>query len=156
MTVPAPREPRAVQPMDVFDRLDQMFEDWTRRLPFRMPTRLGREPAMSMAIHLDEYREGNELHVRAELPGVDPERDVSVTVTDHDLQIEAERREEEKAEGKGFIRRELRYGRLSRMLRLPEGVSDSDVSATYHDGILDITVTLPEAATPTKIPVSKS
>jgi len=37
------------------------------------------------------------------------------------LHIEAERREEEKDEGKGYLRREVRHGSFSRSLPLPPG-----------------------------------
>ena len=72
--------------------------------------------------------------VRADLPGIDPEKDVELTVSDGMLHIRAERREEEKREEKGYLRQELRYGSLSRTLPLPEGVTESDITATYKDG----------------------
>jgi hypothetical protein len=52
------------------------------------------------------------------------------------LHIEAESRQEEKREEKGYLRREVRYGPLSRSLPLPEGVTEADITANYKDGVL--------------------
>ena len=52
-------------------------------------------------IHVEEYREDGTLVARADLPGIDPDKDVELTISQGMLHIEAERREEEKREGKG-------------------------------------------------------
>jgi HSP20 family protein len=148
-----------VEPVDVFSRLDKMFDEWTRSWPLyggfeaRWP-RLGAE-----VIRVDEYREGSTVVIRAELPGIDPDEDVELTLAEGMLRIEAQRRTEETEEEKGYVRRELRYGSFARTLPLPEGVSDSDISASYQDGILEIRIALPEAAKPPEpkqVPVSRS
>ncbi|MCW2934688.1 MAG: Hsp20/alpha crystallin family protein [Actinomycetia bacterium] len=50
--------------------------------------------------------------VRADLPGIDPDKDVEVTVSDGMLRIDAERRVEEKREEKGYLHQEgaRKYG----------------------------------------------
>jgi HSP20 family protein len=149
-----------VEPRGVSDQLDRVFDEWTHLLPFRLfePLRLPALPERALEaealIRVEEYQEGDELIVRAEVPGVDVEKDVDVTVSDHRLHIEAQRREEEQAERKGFVHRELRYGRFVRDLQLPEGVTESDVSATYTDGILEIRVHVPQGTPPTRIPIT--
>jgi HSP20 family protein len=149
-----------VEPRGVSDQLERMFDEWTHLLPFRLfeplrlPSLLERALEAEALIRVEEYREGDELVVRAEVPGVEVDKDVEVTVSDHRLHIEAQRREEEQAEGKGFVRRELRYGRFVRDLQLPEGVTESDVSATYTDGILEIRVHVPQSTPPTRIPIT--
>ena len=73
--------------------------------------------------------------------------------------ISAERRIEKDAEDKGYTRHELRYGRFTRMLPLPEGATASDIAAAYKDGILEIRVPVPQQPTPgepTRIAISKS
>lgn len=146
------REPRELERLDVFDRFDRLFDDWTKVLPFRR----GREWETGDLIRVDEFHEDGTLVVRAELPGIDPEKDVELTVSDGMLRIEAERREEEKAEEKGYLRRELRVGSFARTLPLPEGVSEADIEADYKDGILEIRVPVPEPAPATKVPVTRS
>ncbi|HEX5366220.1 MAG TPA: Hsp20/alpha crystallin family protein [Acidimicrobiales bacterium] len=149
------REPRAGESTDLFDRFDRMFDEWTRELPFRWPLFAGREASSAM-IPVDEFQDGGDLVVRAELPGVDPEKDVEVTVADHSLHIKAERREEDTVKDKGYVRREVRYGTLSRTLPLPEGVSESDINANYRDGVLEIRIPTPQGEAARKIPIAKT
>ena len=135
------------------DPVERLFGD----LPtwMRWPTRVW--PTEDF-VRVDEYREDSTLVVRAEMPGIDPDKDVEVTLSDEVLHIGAERREEKKDEGRDYYRRELRYGSFSRDLPLPQGVKESDVKASYRDGILEIRVSLPKAElerAPAKVPVTK-
>lgn len=147
---------RENKPVDVFDRFDRMFDEWMKGLPFRRPAPLGREWTGEDIIRVDEYREDGNLVVRAAIPGIDPDKDVELTVSDGMLHIEAERHEEREIEEKGYLRHEIRTGSFSRSLPLPESVSESDVSASYKDGILEIHVPSPEPTPPKKIAVSKA
>jgi HSP20 family protein len=92
-----------------------------------------------MLPRVEEFVEGNEMVVRAELPGIDPERDVEITVNDNSLRIRAERREEQRDESEGY-RTEFFYGLFERILPLPAGVDEEQVRATYRDGILEVRV----------------
>jgi HSP20 family protein len=99
------------------------------------------------------------LVVEAELPGIDPAKDVEVTVSDGMLHIAAERREEERSDDEGVVRHELRYASFARTMPLPDGVTEADVKASYKDGVLEIRVPAPEAAAEpatavTKVPVT--
>jgi HSP20 family protein len=148
------REPRE-EATDVFSKFDRMFEEWARMMPFRhVPFPRWWEAAD--LIRVEEYREDGTLVIRADLPGIDPDKDVELTVSDGMLHIEAERREEEKKEEKGYVRRELRYGSLSRLLPLPAGVTEADITATYEAGVLEIRVPEPKRETAKKIAISKS
>jgi HSP20 family protein len=140
-----------------FSRMDRLFDEWMRSLPMRRPFGFGWDWPGEDLIRIDEYREGDTEVIRAELPGIDPEKDVELTVGDGMLRISAERRVEEKTEDLGYVRHELRYGSMRRTLPLPEGVSESDISATYRNGILEIRVKVPERAetAPTKIAIKK-
>lgn len=140
-----------------FNRMDRIAEEWMRSLPMRRPFGLGWDWPGEDLIRVDEYRDGDTQVIRAELPDIDPEKDIELTVADGVLRINAERRVEDKTEDKGYTRHELRYGSLTRTLPLPDGVAESDISATYKDGILEIRVPVPERPTetgPTKIPVT--
>jgi HSP20 family protein len=143
-------EPKPVAPTS--DWFDRSLEDWMR-FPFHQG--LGAWMAEG-GIRVDEYRENGTLVIKAELPGIDPEKDVELSVANGLLHIEAERREEEKTEEKGYTRRELRYGSFARTLPLPDGVSEADIKASYRDGILEIRVPAPEPKPVTKVPISKS
>lgn len=145
---------RETKPSESVDTFDRMFDDWMRLLPLRRPSLLSRWMPEEM-IRVDEFREDDDLVVRAEVPGIDPEKDIDLTVSDGMLHIEAERREEEKTEEKGYVRQEMRYGSFARSLPLPPGVTAADVTATYKDGILDIRIPTPKAEPGHKVPVSK-
>ncbi|RZU53381.1 HSP20 family molecular chaperone IbpA [Krasilnikovia cinnamomea] len=109
-------------------------------------------PRTGQLIRFEDRLSDTEYLLRAELPGVDPEKDVEVTVDHGLLIIRAERREEER----GMNRSEFRYGGLQRAVRLPGNADEDHVAATYRDGILEVTVPL-KAAEPTgrQIPIAK-
>lgn len=140
---------------NLFARFDQMFDEWLRSIPFR-PMNVPQWRAVGDLIRVEEFRDDGTLVVRAELPGIDPDKDVEVTVAGGMLHIQAERREEEKREEQGYLRQELRYGALSRSLPLPEGVTESDIKATYKAGILEIRIPEPKVETAAKIPIARS
>ncbi|WP_433038219.1 Hsp20/alpha crystallin family protein [Actinomycetospora sp. CA-053990] len=109
-------------------------------------------------IKVDEYRENGDLVIKAEMPGIDPDKDLSLTVADGMLDLRAERRIEEDTEDKGYHRHELRYGTFARRLPLPDGVDPSTVAASYKDGILTVRVPMPEPAAgaePTTVAIEK-
>lgn len=111
-----------------------------------------------LPVRVEEFTDGDAWVVRAELPGIDPDKDVHVTVDGGLLTISAERREEttEGEQGKPGYRSEFRYGSYQRSLRLPASVAPEEVTATYNDGILEVRV--PAAGTttePAKVPVTR-
>jgi HSP20 family protein len=132
VAVPSPRE------LDWFDR---MFGEWPWPRP-RFAPAFWRSLDEAQVLRVEEFVDGDEIVVRAEMPGIDPEKDVEITVSDHTLRMRAERREETKSEEKGTYRSEFRYGSFSRSVPLPVGASEKDVKATYKDGILEVRVPL--------------
>jgi HSP20 family protein len=108
-------------------------------------------------LRIEELREGDTLVIRAEMPGIDPDKDVEIDVRDQTLEIHAERKEEKTEEAEGMRRSEFRYGRFFRAVPLPSEAKAGDVSAQYKDGILEVRVPCapqPEEA-PKRIPVSR-
>jgi HSP20 family molecular chaperone IbpA len=89
-------------------------------------------------VRVEDFLDENEYVVRAELPGIDPDRDLELTVQSGVLTLKAERREERT----DAHRSEFRYGTFSRSLTLPVGADESDVRATYKNGILEVRVSL--------------
>ena len=138
----------------VVDDVDDLFDLWTRRAP--MPW-FGFGDSTAGFLRVDELREGDELVIRADMPGIDPEKDVDISVAEGLLTISAERRLDEKTEEQGYVRRERRYGSFRRTLPLPEGVTEGDVKATYKDGTIEIRIPMPPAAKSeaTHIPITK-
>ena len=83
----------------------------------------------------EELGDGKYL-VRAEIPGVDPGKDIEVSVNDGRLTIKAERTEKSEQTG----RSEFSYGSFSRTVTLPKGADEDAVKANYDQGILTVTV----------------
>jgi len=137
---------------EFFSRFDHMFDEWARMLPLRAMS-FPHWHDMDNLLQVEEFREDGTLVIRADLPGINPDSDIELTVSDGMLYIRAERREEEKREDKGYLRRELRYGSLSRALPLPDGITESDITATYQAGILEIRVPEPKQEPAKKIPI---
>jgi HSP20 family protein len=82
--------------------------------------------------------------LRAELPGIDPDKDVDITVHQGRLTIKAERSEKKEAKG----RSEFCYGSFVRTVTLPAGANEDDIKASYDKGILTVSVGVPEQAAP--------
>ncbi|MFJ8114276.1 Hsp20/alpha crystallin family protein [Streptomyces sp. NPDC096132] len=92
-------------------------------------------------IRVEEHLTDGMYVLRAELPGLDPGRDVEVTVEDNVLTLRAERGEETAEKH----RTEFRYGTFARSVRLPAGAKGEEATAEYKDGVLTITVPVPQA-----------
>jgi HSP20 family protein len=110
------------------------------------------------ALRLEEFLDDETCVIRAELPGIDPEKDVEISIADGILHLRAEREERSEEKRPDGYRSEFHYGRLARSIRLPEGATDADVTASYKDGILEVRVPAPKAAvapTSTKIPIAR-
>jgi len=97
------------------------------------------------SIKIEQFRDDGCFVVRAELPGIDPDKDVDVTVDDDMLRIKMERTERTEDREKDHYRSEFRYGAVSRVVQLPAGSSTDDVKASYHDGILEVRVAVDDA-----------
>jgi HSP20 family protein len=100
----------------------------------------------------DELQEGK-YQVHAEIPGIDPAKDVDITVRDGRLTIKAERAGSKESNG----RSEFSYGSFERSVMLPAGADEDTISATYDKGILTVSVPVAEAKPTEKhIPVSSA
>lgn len=88
----------------------------------------------------DVYSHDGDMVVRVELPGIDPEKDVKVTLVNGMLDIKGERKQEKEIREEGYVRRESIYGAFERQIRLPEGTKESDIKADYKDGVLEVVV----------------
>jgi len=113
---------------------------------FEAPMRTGYSPLM------ESYVEGKTLHIKADLPGIDP-KDVEIVVEGRQLTLKGERKAEQETQNGGYCHREVRYGRFARTFPLPEGVKAEDIQAAYRNGVLEISVPLPESLVAKQIPV---
>jgi HSP20 family protein len=109
----------------------------------RAGTELATSPLMRNWRPVCDVKETDQnLVVHAELPGVPKER-VKVEFDNNILTISGERTYENKVEGEKWHRTERSYGKFSRSIAMPEGVDPAQISATYKDGVLEVTVPKP-------------
>jgi len=117
---------------DIFSRF---YSDWERTGTSWVPMSLGYYP------QVESYIDGNTLHVKADLPGVDP-KDVEITVEGTLLTFKGERKGQQETSEGNYLWQEVQYDSFVRTLPLPEGVKAEDVQAVYHNGVLDVTIPL--------------
>ena len=101
-------------------------------------------------IKLEDEMEDGHYVLRAELPGIDPDKDVDITVRDGRLTIKAERTERKETKGKS----EFSHGSFTRSVNLPAGADEEDIQATYDKGILIVSVAVPPEAVPSEKHIS--
>ena len=140
--LPRPQAPARFRTMFP-DLADWLESPWTGPPPF----------PIGQVFRLEETIRDKCYVIRAELPGLDPENDIEITVDGRILTIRAERRQQDS----GPHRSEFRYGSLTRAVRLPARVDAADVTARYEKGVLEISIPVgsvkPEG---TRIPIANA
>jgi HSP20 family protein len=101
-------------------------------------------------VRIEEYLEDGRYVLRAELPGFDPDKDVTISVAGDQLSITAERTADKHDKGHS----EFFYGSFARTVRLPAGADTDAVEARYDAGILEIMVPVEEESDTREIPVT--
>jgi predicted unusual protein kinase regulating ubiquinone biosynthesis (AarF/ABC1/UbiB family)/HSP20 family molecular chaperone IbpA len=139
--LPRPQAPARFRAMFP-DLADWLEAPWTGPPPF----------LAGHVFRLEETIRDDRFMIRAELPGLDPENDIEVTVDGRILTIRAERRQQDT----GPYRSEFRYGSLARAVRLPARVDPADVAARYDKGVLEVSVPLVVKPEGVRIPVENT
>ena len=128
--------------------MDELFSrasgDWGRAGAQWAPMSAGYAP------QVESYTEGTTLHIKVDLPGIDP-KDVEVTVEGNQLTLKGERKAAHEAQEGAY--REVRYGSFVRTFLIPAGVKAEDVQATYRHGVLELAIPLPASMLPKKVQV---
>jgi HSP20 family protein len=131
---------------DMDEIFNRFFGDWERvGTPWALMS-VGYYP------RIESYVDGNTLHIKADLPGVDP-KETEITVEGNLLTLKGERKAQQEMKEDNYLRQEVQYGRFVRTLILPEGVKADDIRATYHSGVLDVTIPLPDSLVAKKVPL---
>lgn len=92
------------------------------------------------SVRIEEYTKEGEFTIRAEIPGIDPDKDIEISVEDGVLTVEGQRQEKHQS----GQRSEFYYGRFMRSVSLPNGADEDHIKATYRDGILEVKVPVKE------------
>jgi HSP20 family protein len=101
---------------------------------------------------IDVVRDNGNLVLRANVPGIKPE-EIVIKVEDNVLTISGEHEETSDEKEEMFVRRERRYGAFSRSMALPKGVDPKKIGAKTTEGVLEVTVPLPETAAPEPVTI---
>ena len=144
--VPARVEPaRLNRPFEAMEkRLEDLFgRPFSLAAPAWWPGLKGAEGEIAPSI--DVFEEGDDVVVKAELPGMKKE-DIEVNLTDDSITITAEKKKEEKVERKGYHRHERSCGSFARSFSLPSEVRTDEAKAEFKDGVLEIRVPKTEEA----------
>jgi len=125
-----------------FDDLDSWFDDdfFTETL----------ERKWAPAVDIEE-KDGKYL-LKADLPGLKKE-DIHLELHDGYLTLKGERKSEHEEKKENYHRMERTYGSFQRSFRVPEGVTEKDIKAKYHDGVLEMTIPAPKEEKPKAIDV---
>jgi HSP20 family protein len=132
--------------LDLFDWPTLLGRGW------HMPTRwfdpehffgehfLGERWEGGFPMRVEQFHDGDDLVIRAELPGIDPDEDVEIGIEGRQLTIDATREDRTETTDDEGRRSEFRYGRFHRSMTLPVGADTDAVTATYTDGILEVRI----------------
>lgn len=126
--------------MTLRDAVNRLFEESFVRPFGAWPQTAANGGALALAVDMVET--GDDVIVKASLPGVKPE-DVDITVTGNVLEIRGETRQETDETKGDYHYRERRYGSFQRSLTLPVDIQTGRVEATFEDGVL--TLKMPKA-----------
>jgi len=139
--------------VDNFQTLEERFN---RILRDSALAQIGNEEAMgSWAPLCDIYEEGDNIVVKAELPGLD-RNDIDVQVENNVLTLRGERKRENEVKSENLFRMERYYGTFTRSFTLPASVDTEKIRAEYKEGVLLLTMPKVEEAKPRKIKVQTS
>lgn len=148
--VPKPRHNPFRGFLDVMSEMNRAQEEWLRH---GKVSGGGRSHAAAYVPPADIFAINNDLYVRCEVPGVRRE-DVSVTVASHVLTISGERQSGLNDDEVLYYTRERVYGAFRRAMILPDGVDESDITASVRNGLLEIRVAGGAAAKPQNIAIA--
>lgn len=126
---------------DPFREMDRLLSDVTRT------------PA-SVGMPMDLYRVDDQFVAQIDLPGVDP-GSIDIDMDGDTVTIRAER-QPRVGENAQWLTRERAVGTFARQLTLGRGLAVDQISASYADGVLTLTIPIAEAAKPRKIQLTRA
>jgi HSP20 family protein len=116
--------------------------------------RLVQRTFRSAALPMDVIRRDNNVELRIDLPGADPES-IEVTAERGVLTVSA-KRTQEYGEGERLVSRERVTGTFTRKVRLAETIDTDAIEASYDRGVLSVVLPVQETAKPRKIEIKRA
>jgi HSP20 family protein len=134
-----------------YSPFEDLFSDFTKGFWVK-PLSFPAETEVKLKVDVKENDKAFTVH--AEIPGVKKE-DIQVDIDGNIISIRAERKQEkEEKKGEKVIYSERSYGMASRSLTLPSDVDTQGASASYKDGVLDLTLPKKAGAQAKRISIS--
>lgn len=117
-----------------YDPLDDFFRGF-----FVRPVEYG-SPAEAPTVKIDVKEQEKAFVVHAEMPGIKKE-DIHVHIDGPVVSISAERKQEKEAkDGERVLRTERYFGKVSRSFQLGQDIDDTQATAKFTDGVLELTL----------------
>ena len=120
------------------DEMDRFFDDFG----FGRTGMTRGQQSGQWTPQVEVRQRGNELLIRADLPGMKKE-DVNVEIRDDSVILQGERKDEHEEEREGWYRSERSYGSFYRAIALPEGTIADSAKASFKNGVLEVTLQTP-------------
>jgi len=141
---------------DLFSQFDRMQRDMDR-LMYSYRSGTGSTPTGRSGLYppINIYDDGESFTVRAEAPGVDPDK-LDLSVTGNTLTFRGVRKAQDVPESCCYHRQERESGEFRRALTLPEMVDSTKVKASFKNGVLEIVLPRAEQSKQRKIQIATS
>ncbi len=133
---------------DPFEGLTGFFDDfdWFDNT-FSIP---GTEGVWNPSVDI-EHLEGT-YRLIADLPGVKKE-DLHVELHDGLLTLKGVKEANHQEKNKNYHMTERSWGCFERSFRVPKGITEKEITASFHDGVLEITIPTPKTEKPKEIDI---
>lgn len=139
-------------------RINRMFREFWEgasgrlALPNDKPGETLVAPYPARLPSVDILESDTELKIIAELPGVE-KKDLQLHVSEREVEISAETKQEEKEEREGYVRRERAYSKFYRRLPLSTAVDPDKTQATFKRGLLEVKLPKQKITKKKEVPV---
>lgn len=122
---------------DIQDEMSRMIENVLEDFGIGEQRRIDTERFWTPAIELLE--QDNSYELKAQLPGMTKDN-IDIEISDNQIKIKGELKEEIKEESENLYRSEFRYGKFLRTVQLPSNVKEDEAKAEFKDGLLKINI----------------
>jgi HSP20 family protein len=148
-------DPRDFQKFQAFaetaaERLGDIFTEFSKSVGAASPKTAN--PAQAK-MRIDVGEDETNIYVFAELPGIAKE-DVSVTMSEEGVLTISGVKRKLYDDGLKVVRGERAYGEFSREIAIEREVQTENISATFRDGVLTVTLPKPESARPKTVNIN--
>jgi HSP20 family protein len=135
---PARQQSASVSPFRTLERfadeVTRIFDDFGLGRAWSRPAT---SDLLAWAPRVDVTQHGDELVIRADLPGLEKD-EVKVNVAEDAVTIHGERHRAQEEERDGVYRTERNYGTFYRTIPLPAGTVTDQAKASFKNGVLEI------------------